>query len=45
MEAAYRILEPGPYCPDTGQAQITSNCWRVSFAVLKGKEELAEALV
>lgn len=32
MQRAYRIRVPGPYCPETGQAQTTS---RVAFVEVK----------
>ena len=34
MQITYNILEPAPYWPDTGQAQITSKDW-LAFAVLR----------
>lgn len=42
MGDANKNLEPGPYCPETGQAQTTSNCWIVLFVALEGSDVLAE---
>lgn len=41
---AYKTLDPGPYCPDMGQAHITCKAFSVPD-VLKGKADVAESRV